>query len=342
MRNDDKPVNIKEIAKKSGVSIATVSRVLNNPELVKEETRRKVLEEIGKVNYIRNMLGMQLRTARTHTIGLIHTSLLMDFYNSISFGVERAALQRNYNLIICNSEDNAKLEAKQLKMLVEKRVDGIIISPTEKNLNLIKSINESNVPVCCIDRYYENLNCDYVRVDNENGAYNITKTLIEKGYRNIAFLAASFNIPTIVQRLNGYQRALEEFGMPFDERLVYQTELSIEGGRSGIREILSSGNADCIFVSTELLARGAYPELQESGVKIPEEIGLVLWDNPFWTQLCEHKISVISQPTVQIGEIAANTLIDRLTRNSSVLHSKPILITLETTFIDRETTPKKV
>lgn len=342
MTIEKKTINITEIAKRANVSIATVSRVLNDPGKVKEVTRRRVQEEIDKVNYIRNTLGMQLRTDRTHTIGLIHTSLLMDFYSNIATGVEHAARNHNYNLILCNSEDDPKLEARQLEMLLEKRVDGIIISPTDKNIPLIHSINKNKIPVCCIDRYYPELDCDYVMVDNEASCYNATRLLIEKGYRNIGFLAIPMHIPTGKQRLQGYKRALADCGMTFNQKLVHHGEMSIESGRQGALDLVSNQELDCLFVSNELLAVGAYPALVENGFKIPEEIGFLMWDNPFWTQLCLHKISTISQPTVQIGTIAANTLIHRITHTVADSDEKPLCITLQTTMVDRETLPSRM
>jgi LacI family transcriptional regulator len=334
MEKGFKKINITEIAKRAHVSVATVSRVINTPEKVKKETREKIQKELEASNYMRNALGLQLRTNKTHTIGLIHTSLEMNFYSQIAQGIEETSRKQNYNLILCNSADDPAIEAKQLQILFEKQVDGIIIAPTKYNLDLIKKIQLNGVPVCCIDRIYPELTSDYVVVDNRKSTYVATKKLISKGYSHIGFISAPTSLPTGNQRLDGFTSALIDSGITPEQRLIQFGDTFIDSGYHATMELLKNPEIDCIFSANELMALGSLKALTERHLKIPEQIGFLTWDNPYWTQFSSPQISVIAQPTYEMGAIAAETILRRITSESQS-SKEPLEMTLHANMIDR-------
>ena len=326
-------INITEIAKRANVSIATVSRVLNNPEKVKKETRKKILDLIESSNYIRNTLGLQLRTNKTYTIGFINTSLKMDFYSKIAQGIETTARKKDYNLIFSNSNDDPEIEKKQLIMLIEKRVDGIVIAPTSENVNLLKKIQNNKTPICCIDRFFEDLDCNYVLVDNYNSTYNVTNILIQKGYKNIGYISAPLSISTGTERIKGYKKAIIENSLQYNENLIRYGDSFIDSGNMQTLDLLKKEKIDCLFVANELMGVGALQAIKSLNMKIPDDLGFIMWDDPFWTKLCDPQISAISQPNYEMGSIAAETLINSI--NPENHNIKPLTITLNTTLIER-------
>lgn len=334
MNTSNKKINITEIAKRANVSIATVSRVINTPEKVKKETREKIQREIERTNYMRNALGMHLRTNRTNTIGLIHTSLEMDFYSQIAQGIEETARKSNYNLILCNSADDAEIERQQLQMLFEKQVDGIIIAPTKYNIDLIVKIQANGVPICCIDRIYPGLACDHVQVDNRKSTYEATKQLINLGYRHIGFIAAPLALSTGQQRLDGYLAALTDHEIPIDEKLIEYGDTFAGSGHKATLSLLKHDRLDCIFSANELMALGSLEALTEQHVIIPDQLGFLTWDNPHWAKFSNPQISVIAQPTYEIGSIAAETIMRRISSKQH-RYTEPLEMTLHANLIER-------
>lgn len=334
MNKGNKKVNITEIAKRANVSIATVSRAINTPEKVKKETREKIQREIEHTNYMRNALGMHLRTNKTHTIGLIHTSLEMDFYSQIAQGIEETAREHDYTVMLCNSADDPDIERRQLQMLFEKQVDGIILAPTRHNLDLIRRIQANAVPICCIDRIYPGLNSDCVQVDNSKSTYEATQQLIDVGYRHIGFISAPLDISTGRQRLDGYLDALADNHIEVDERIVKYGDAFARSGYDATIELVEDRFVDCIFCANELMALGSLEALTEKRVRIPEELGFLIWDNPHWTKFSNPQISVIAQPTYEMGAIAAETLIRRMATGQD-RQEGPLKVTLHARMIER-------
>ncbi|MBI9093563.1 MAG: LacI family DNA-binding transcriptional regulator [Sphaerochaeta sp.] len=334
MKKISKKMNITEIARRANVSIATVSRAINNPEKVRKETLQLIQNEIEKSNYMKNSLGLQLRTNKTYTIGLIHTSLEMNFYSQIAQGIEETARKQHYNLILCNSADDPEIEEKQLQILFEKQVDGIIIAPTKYNLELIKKIQLNGVPVCCIDRIYTGLKSDHVLVDNKISTYEATTKLIAKGYRHIGFISAPTSLFTGAQRLEGFTSALRDNGLQIDEDYIQFGDTFIDSGYTTTIKLIQNPEIDCIFCANELMALGSLKALNDNNILIPTQMGFLTWDNPPWAQFSNPQISVIAQPTYEMGAIAAETIIRRIT---SEIHTyeEPLEITLHAKMIDR-------
>lgn len=213
-------INIKDVANKSGVSTATVSRVLSYFPGVREKTKIKVLKAVKKLNYEINAIARSLRQKKTNSIGIIVGNVLSQFYSEIAKSVEDTANKFGYHTILCNGDENPKKELEYLRILKSNRVDGIIVVPTGKNSKYIHNLINTKIKVIFLDRLVEGVNCDAVLVDNILGAYKAVKHLIDQGYKKIGIVSGYLYRTTGAERLKGYLRATEEAGIRIDDSLL--------------------------------------------------------------------------------------------------------------------------
>jgi DNA-binding LacI/PurR family transcriptional regulator len=332
-------VDIVEIARRAGVSIATVSRVINNAPVVREETRRRVLEVLKSTNYRVNAVAKHLRTQRSYNIGLIYTSVMMDFFNTISKGVEDVARKNNYSVFFCNSSDDPVKEENYLYVLFEKRVDGIILAPTGKNAEIIQQIMGSDIPVCIIDRAVEGVDTDIVLVNNHAASKKAVDHLIEAGYRRIGFISGPRDRSNAQDRHRGYVDALREHGLAVNQDIVRYGDYTFESGYALAEELLNGESIDALYVANERMGGGAVKRIMERGITLRKDLGFVMWDDPFWTGLIKPNITVISQPVYTIGTTAAEMLFKRIESRAEKeghLVDHPIRVTLESDLIVRD------
>ncbi len=335
-------VNIKTVAEKAGVSTATVSRVIREYPGVREKTRKKVLKVIKELNYEINAIARSLRQKKTNTIGVIIGNVLSQFYSIIAKSVEDIANKFGYNVILCNGDDNPEKELKYLKVLKSNRVDGIILTPTGKNAKYINWLIESGTKVVLLDRLINGVDCDSVLVDNENGAFNAVKHLINQGYRRIAIINGYIDRTTGRGRLNGYLRALKEAGIPKDDSLIKIGNFKKRSGINLARELLESSNRpEAIFISNLDMTLGALITIKEIGTKIPDDIGIVGFDDPEWALILDPPITTVSQPVYSLGSTAAEMLIGKIENKETRIDNKPLIMTLSTNLIIRNSTKSK-
>ena len=335
-------VNIKTVAEKAGVSTATVSRVIREYPGVREKTRKKVLKAIKELNYEINAIARSLRQKKTNTIGVIVGNVLSQFYSIIAKSVEDIANKFGYNVILCNGGDDPEKELKYLKVLKSNRVDGIILTPTGKNAKYINWLIESGTKVVLLDRLINGVDCDAVLVDNENGAYNAVRYLVDQGYRKIAIINGYIDRTTGRGRLNGYLRALREASIPKDDSLIKIGNFKKRSGINLARELLESSNRpEAIFISNLDMTLGALITIKEIGIKIPDDIGIVGFDDPEWTLILDPPITTVSQPVYSLGSTAAEMLIGKIENKETRIDSKPLIMTLSTNLIIRNSTKSK-
>jgi DNA-binding LacI/PurR family transcriptional regulator len=332
-------IDIIEVARLAGVSIATVSRVINNAPVVREETRRKVLDVLQATNYRVNAVAKHLRTQRSFNIGIIYTSVMMDFFNTISGGVEDVARKNNYSVFFCSSGDDPLKEEGYLSVLFNKRVDGIILAPTGKNAAAIRQIMENDIPVCLIDRAVEGLDTDIVLVNNRSASKKAVDHLIDSGYRRIGFISGPRDRSNAQDRHRGYLDALGEHGLEPDPGIIRYGDYTFESGYQLCEDLLRSGDMESLYVANERMGGGAVKRMIERGIRLREDLGFVMWDDPFWTTLIKPNITVVSQPVYTIGTTAAEILFKRIeNRVEKKDHpgDQPIKVTLEANLIVRE------
>jgi len=331
----EKRLNIAEVAELAGVSTATVSRVLNDYPFVKESTKNRVLKVIRETNYRLNAVARNLRRKKTHSIGVIISNVLSPFYSVIAKAVEDVAIANNYSTILCNGGDNSEKERKYLKVLHENRVDGIIISPTGKNADYLNFLLSSAIPISFIDRTVQGVNCDCVMVNNRKASFKATELMIKKGYGRIGFISGPLDIITGSERFEGYVSALKKHGINVDEILIKYGDFSLESGKEKMEELIRSTDLDAVYVANSDMATGAYLLIKEKKLKIPENIGFLMFDDPVWTTLATPKVTAVSQPVYTLGSTGAELLFKRINDPKNI-NQKSIKVTLETRLIERE------
>jgi len=325
-------VTIKEIAEKIGVSTATVSRALNNTGYVREETRRKILETASALGYER-IKERNINKTKTNLIGVIVSDITNPFFTQIVRGIEDVLSFAGYSLLLCNADESQEKETHYLKVLQDKRVDGIILVPAGGDHRGIREISDKGIPIVLIDRLIEGLEVDAVVIDNTSGAYEGVSHLISEGYKRIGIIIGPLVIMTAKERLEGYKRALQDGGIEFDEDLVEYGEYTQDGGYRAAKRLIERANPDALFVTNNVMTTGALLAIKELGLKIPEEIGIVGFDDLEWAPLVDPPLTTISQPIYSIGSTSAQLLLRSLGRSSKlrkeVVVLKPKLIVRE-------------
>jgi LacI family transcriptional regulator len=312
----NKRPTISDVAQLADVSRATVSHVLNNTRFVEEGTRSRVMDAVSRLGYRPSAVARSLTTQRTGTIGMIVSDASNHFFGEMLRGVEDVLHPARYSLTICNTDEVLEREAHYLDLLLRHRVDGIIAAATSQHWSALQDAEIQHTPIVFVDRKFENLSGLYVGVDNAGGAYLGTQHLIDRGYRRLGILAGFQRLSTMRERLAGFRRAVEEAGLPLREEWVIHSPLSIEGGRQALSELLALPEVpEAIFVNNNLLALGALLVLKEMGVRSPDDLALVAFDDHPWAAVADPPLTVVRQPVRELGQIAAHMLIDSLTGN---------------------------
>lgn len=332
----NKKLNIAEVAELAEVSTATVSRVLNDYPFIKESTKNRVLKVIRETNYRVNAVARNLRRKKTRSIGVIISNVLSPFYSVIAKAVEDVAIKNNYSTILCNGGDNPGKERNYLKVLHENRVDGIILSPTGKNADYLNFLIASAIPVSFIDRTVQGVDCDCIMVNNREASFNATELLIKKGYKKIGFISGPIDRTTGIERIRGYTDALKKHGFSVDENAIKYGDFSLESGKEKMGELIKSSNIDAVFAANYDMATGAYQLIKEKNLKIPYDIGFIMFDDPVWATLVKPKITAISQPVYTLGSTTADLLFKRIIDGGQFIDKKPVKLILKTELIVRE------
>jgi DNA-binding LacI/PurR family transcriptional regulator len=326
-------IRIKDVAKRAGVSSATVSRVLANKDVVKLATREKVLKAVAELGYKPSRVARSLRVKSSQIIGLIISDIQNPFFTSLVRAVEDLAHKNNYALFLCNSDESLEKETLYVDLMLAERVAGVIIAPTDEQTNPCKRLLDANVPLVSIDRRILDCNVDTVLVDNVLGAYKLTEHLIVNGHTRIGAILGAPHITTGRERLEGYKQALNANDLLFDWTLVRMGMPKIEVGKRFTRELLNMPiPPTAIFTGNNLLTIGALGEINECRMRIPHDIALAGFDDPDWARLVNPRLTAVAQPTYELGRQAANLILKRISNPDR----PPELIILEPTIMYRE------
>ncbi|MEO8414964.1 MAG: LacI family DNA-binding transcriptional regulator [Ginsengibacter sp.] len=338
----NKEVTIYDMATALNVSIATVSRALKNDPVVNKKTRKKISELAEELGYRTNHFARNLRNQSTKTIGIIVHELNSNFITSVLAGVEKITAEAGYDLIIAHSSESFTKEIANAKNLFEKRVDGLIASLSfdTENLDHFQPFINKGVPVMFFDRVEQDGNNTVVIIDNAKCGYQATQHLIEQGCQRIAHVTSSLLRNVYAQRFKGYKDALFDAGIPFDERLVIVKDLSEKAGVASAMQMLKmKPSPDAAFITNDFVAAVCMRTLKENGVKIPEEIAIVGFNNDAVSKLIEPALTTINYPGKDMGEIAARNLINHLKGISDMNHTNTIIVRSE--LIIRKSSLKK-
>lgn len=305
--------NIQQVAQKAGVSVATVSRVLNNATSVSPKTRLKVEHAIKDLNYEPSMLGRNLRNSESRLLLVLLPSISNPFYTEIINGIQNTAIAENYNILLCETDSNPQRENIYFNMVKNKLADGVISMDPTVNKQKLNELAE-NYPVILCSEYEEGGTIPYVTIDNELAAYQAVKHLIKIGHDKIALINSDEKYLYARQRRNGYERALKEFELPICDEWIYQSkELEFQNGVQAIRVMFQlEEKPTAVFAVSDTLAIGALKGINGSGLHVPDDIAIVGFDNIHFSNMTNPTLTTISQPMYKMGCIAVDMLISRI------------------------------
>lgn len=334
---------LKEIAAQLGISITTVSKSLKGYSDVSEKTKKAVVELAQKLHYTPNSFAVNLRTKESKTIGLIIPTLVHDFFSSVIKGILEEAEKRDYLVIILQSNEKLEFEKKQIDLLLNKRVDGILISLSNEtgDFEHLKSIIAHKTPLVLFDKIAKLVNCSKVTINDKKAAYDAVSFLIKKGYKKIAHFRGSYLPQNAIDRFLGYKKALEDNGIPYDSSLVFicENNTDFEDGYENAKKVIyEHPEIDAIFAVTDLVAIGIIKYFNEIKILIPQRIAVLGFSNWFMSSVISPKLSTIDQPGFEIGKRSASILFDEINQKKKNLPVVFQSIELETSIIEREST----
>lgn len=328
---------LSDIAETVGVAPMTVSRVINDSGYVSEETRKKVLQAVKDLNYRRNGLARNLKRQFTETVGLVLGDISNPYSTELARSVRETLVNQGFSLFICISEHSAKEDILAFESLANHSVDGIIVATraNEGGDEYLRGIVESNIPVVVIGRDFQHEEVDFVSPDNLRGGFEATQHLIDLGHKRIGFIGASLKGGSSLKRLQGYLQALEKHNIEIDERLVtgrnedisevpgYSTE---EIGFEGMKRLLSLPNPPtAVFARNDFTAIGAMSAINDAGLKIPEDIAIVGFDDISLAVRTSPSLTTVRQPMRLEGQLAAEMLLERIEGKEKIARREKIL-----------------
>ncbi len=329
---EKKEVTIYDIAQRLSLSTATISRGLQDHSAISKITRKKIQDAAKEMGYRHNNFASNLRKQKTNTIGIIVHELNSNFITSVLAGIEKVSTESGYDLIITHSSESFKKEVANVLNLFHKRVDGIIASLSfdTKGLDHFQPFFDKHIPVIFFDRVEENSDNAKVVIDNYKNGYQATQHLIEQESKRIVIVTANLNRNVYAQRFKGYKDALFDNGIEFDENLVLIKDLSEKCGREAALQILEmKPMPDAAFITNDFSAAVCMQTLKEHGVRIPDDIAIVGFNNDAISKIVEPQLTTINYPGIDIGEIAARNLIAHLKGDSKITQTNTIIVKSE-------------
>lgn len=310
-------ITIYDVAKEAGVSPATVSRVLNKNSSVKAETKKRVEEACYRLKYVPNSNASSLKRKTTKTLSLVIPDIQNPFFVSVLKGFEDKASEHGYTTIFCNTDETYEKEENYVRMLLEKRIDGVALSTVSKTSALIKEIIDRCIPFILLDRKIEEIDVDIVCGDSYQGAIQLVNHLIEEGHREIAMITAPLHLSTSLERVEGYKEALMRAGIPLRPELLKIDTKSEGFSRRRAYEMtieLMQGEVEftAIFVANNFMALGAYEALRREEVEVPGQVALVCFDDLSLDYEIHPFFTVMRQPAYTMGSISSEMLINRI------------------------------
>lgn len=324
-----KEVTIYDIAQKLDLSSATVSRALQDNPAINKHTRKKIQETARELGYRHNTFASSLRKQKTNTIGVIVHELNSNFITSVLAGIEKVTTEAGYDLIIAHSSESYEKEAANAMNLFHKRVDGLIASLAfnTKGLEHYRAYEERGIPVIFFDRVEEKNDNTKVIIDNYKAGYQATQHLIDQGCRKIVMVTANLKRNVYAQRHKGYMDALHYNSIPFDKDLVLIKDLSEQCGVEAAMQILQMRPLpDGAFITNDFSAAVCMQTLKEHGIRIPQDIAVVGFNNDAIGKIVEPQLTTIHYPGMDMGEIAARNLINHLRGISNLKHTNTIVV----------------
>jgi LacI family repressor for deo operon, udp, cdd, tsx, nupC, and nupG len=339
-----KRTTIYDIAEKLNLTASCVSRALNNSNYVSAKTKQLVLKTATELNYKRNTLASNLRKGHSKTIGIVVPRINQNFFSNVIAGIEEATYEKDYNLIICQSNESHEKEVKCINTLINQRVDCVVISISADNRDYkhLKNVIDHGIQLIQFDRVVDELETFKVINDNEQASLEAVSHMIDQGYKRIALLEGPQNLTIFKQRKAGYLAALKKYNLPAIPELIVKNAWTKELGAEATRKLLSlSEPPDAVFASTsDFSALGVLEVATDMGLKVPEQLGICGYSNEAFTEITSPSITTVDQYSFFMGKTIANLYFDELNINETVV--KPKIISIKPNLIIRSSTSKRL
>lgn len=325
---------MKDVARLAGVSTSTVSHVVNNTRFVSDEIRERILKAVADLNYSPSALARSLKLNQTRTLGMMVTTSNNPFFAEVVAGVERICYQRGYTLVLCNTEGDPERLSHNLEVLLQKRIDGLLLMCTEARSASAEVFGRHPaVPIVVMDWGPLNTIADRIQDNSALGGYLATRHLIEQGHSRIGLITGPLDKLPAQSRQQGYRQALEEADIPFRAEYVVEGDFEFTGGISGMHQLLALAEPpSAVFAGNDVSAVGVYQALYRAGLRVPQDISVVGYDDIELSRYLTPPLTTIHQPQAELCRQAVDTLLERIQGADDA----PRLITLEPTLIARE------
>ncbi len=331
---------IKDVAQAAQVSITTVSHVINNTRFVDPATKERVLTSLAELRYHPNSLARSLRNGITKTIGLIVPDASNLFFAEMARKIEDFGFEQGYSVILCNSDNDPVKQTSYINTLLAKQVDGVIFISSDSEPDDLIRLVDNNIPLVVADRNVPLELADVVLLNNEQAGYDATRHLLDLGHRCIACITGPNDLSPSMQRVEGYQRCLQEFGVAYKSDLLEMGDFGIQSGEEAMQRLLSSScKPTAIFALNDMMAIGAMAAVHKAGFSIPEDISIIGFDDIELASMVIPALTTMAQPIDEIAHFATSFLINRL---GGLRHETNQQIILTAELIKRESTAKRV
>ncbi len=331
----NKKTTLKDIAIALNISTAAVSKALNDDSRISIKTKEAVKKVAKELNYQPNHLASALRKGKSNLVGVIVPRTNSNFFSSVIQNIEEVLNKKGYNIIITQSNESYKKECSNIDTLLFTQVDGIIASMANETTNLayFEKVKSKGIPLILFDRGENDLNVDYIGINDYDSSHMIVEHLINQGCKRIAHIGGYRHTRIFNNRIRGYVDAIKKHHLPADEQLLLESNLTIEDGREKMLELLQLKNRpDAVYVASDFAALGALQILQEKNIQVPNEIALVGFGNEPFTAMVTPALSTINQHSAEIGKMAANTFLEladvaelKQTLNKKILQAELIV-----------------
>ena len=325
----DKRVTIQDLAKELSTTPSTISRALKNHPAISKSMKERVVALAKERNYQVNALAAGLRVGRSKTIGVIVPGINRDFFSNVIAGVEGVAFENGYNVIICQTHNEVAKEKQHINTLISSGVSGILVSLSLETTTFdhFEEVDRLKIPLIFFDRVVEESNANKILNNDKAGAYKAVVHLLKGGYKRIAHFAGPSYLNVYKDREKGYLEALKANNIPIEEDLIIQSDLTLKGGRADMEKLLKLENPpDAVFSSSDYSALGALLYLNEKGIDVPNQIGLVGYSNENFTALVSPGLTSVNQHGMEIGQYAAKVFFEEISKDKKNLIPRTIVL----------------
>ena len=337
-----KPVTLKQIAEMLGLSVSTVSKALRDYPDISDKNKELVNDLARSLNYVPNPSAVNLRTQKSKTIGVIIPATVHHFFSNVINGILKVAEKEGYMVILMQSNEKFELEKKQVDLLINKNVDGVLMSLSNETSNFshLKKIMDYEIPLVLFDKIAKSINCSKVIIDDRAAAYEVVSYLIKKGYKRIAHFRGHLNPQNSIDRFLGYKQALLDNNIEFDKSLVYicSNNDDFNDGYNSAKKLYKDHGktVDAVFCVTDVIATGALKYFNDNNINVPEDVALFGFSNWFMSSVVSPALSTVDQPGHEIGSKSTEILLEEIINKNKGIAIIPKMIILETKLVIRD------